>query len=63
VKTIVTKTPGQIAYEKELELMPTYHTGEPRRQWAELSIWCQQTWEADPEPRDIDTLKYLFGND
>lgn len=39
------KTPGQIAYEKDVRRIPNYHDGTPRKTWGELDTFLQQTWE------------------
>lgn len=46
-----TRTPGQIAYEMELEIWPLYEDGTPRKQWHELDALAQGTWEKNPTPR------------
>lgn len=46
------KTPGQIAYELELEAVPLYGPGCPRRpSWERLSEIAKRSWEKDPTPR------------
>ena len=43
---------GQIAYEADIQAMPTYHDGSPRKIWAELSEIAQWSWEMNPCSRD-----------
>lgn len=45
------RTKGQIAYEKELETVPKYHDGTPRRPWSELGPAARLSWERNPTPR------------
>lgn len=45
-------TPGQLAYEQDLQRKPTYHDGSTRKQWAELPEYAQWSWERNPTPRD-----------
>lgn len=45
------RSPGQIAYEKELETVPKYHDGTPRRPWGELGPAARLSWEKNPTPR------------
>lgn len=47
------KTPGQLAYEEDVRLCPTYHDGAPRRRWNEIPWYAQQSWEEHPVPRAI----------
>lgn len=46
------KSPGQIAYETELAIMPNYEDGKPRRLWSELPEHSRQSWERNPTPRE-----------
>jgi hypothetical protein len=46
------KTPGQLAYEKDVETLPVYHDGKPRPGWKELKEWVQYSWERNPTPRN-----------
>lgn len=45
------KSPGQIAYEAELQARPTYGDGSPRKAWHQLSQAVRETWERNPTPR------------
>lgn len=47
------KTPGQKAYEAELEYCPNYHDGAPRRAWDQLPEYAQWSWERNPTPRPM----------
>lgn len=47
----MTKTPGQIAYETEVEIYPCYHDGTPRHAWDKLPDHAKRTWEDNPTPR------------
>jgi hypothetical protein len=44
-------TPEQ-AYAEDVRRSPTYHTGEPRRSWAQLSDVERSSWVKNPTPRD-----------
>jgi hypothetical protein len=46
------KTPGQIAYEQDVALLPTHHNGDAREPWAKLSAIVRESWERDPTPRE-----------
>ena len=48
----MSKTPGQIAYEQDVEQRPLYHDGRPRRPWEELCAAAKSSWERNPSPRD-----------
>lgn len=50
------KSPGQIAYEQDVERQPNYHTGEPRRSWAALGEVERWSWERNPTPREYANL-------
>lgn len=43
-------TPGQRAYEADVQARPRYHDGTPRRKWQELSEPVQWSWEKSPHP-------------
>lgn len=45
------KTPGQIAYEEDVRLTPTYLDGRPRRAWSQLGEAERWSWERNPTPR------------
>lgn len=45
------RTPGQVAYEAELAVKPSYHDGTLRRTWAQLSAIARWSWERNPTPR------------
>lgn len=45
------KTPGQLAYEADVALRPTYDKGEPRKLWDALGPLERSTWEKNPTPR------------
>lgn len=45
------KTPGQIAYEQDVALMPTYDDGGVRRSWFEIKASARMSWERKPFPR------------
>lgn len=45
------KSRGQQAYEDDVKQWPTYDDGTPRKTWAQLSEWAQQTWRANPTKR------------
>lgn len=47
----MSKTPGQIAYEQELEVAPEYWHGAKRKTWWQLSEVARDSWERDPTPR------------
>lgn len=53
------KTPGQIAYEEELKIMPNYFGGSRRPSWGELTDHARMSWERCPMPRDFS--KYIGG--
>ncbi len=48
---VMIKTPGQIAYEADVALMPLYHDGARRKSWDQLRDYEQATWEKNPTPR------------
>lgn len=46
------KTPGQIAYEADVEARPLYpSSGNPRKRWNQLSDLVKSSWEKEPTPR------------
>jgi len=49
------KTPGQVAYEAELKVVPTYHDSQQRKSWSQLGEVERWSWERNPTPRWIAT--------
>lgn len=49
---IVPRTPGQLAYEADCAVRPNYHTGEPRKSWADLGAVERWSWERNPTRRE-----------
>jgi hypothetical protein len=47
------KTPGQLAYEADCSVEPSYHTGTPRATWDQLTEFARQSWERNPTRRAI----------
>jgi hypothetical protein len=45
------KTPGQLAYERDLLRAPTYADGMPRPPWEQLRTAAQWSWERNPTDR------------
>ena len=45
------RSPGQVAYERDVELEPSYHDGTPRARWSELSDVERSSWEKNPTVR------------
>lgn len=45
------KSPGQIAYEQELQIVPNYHDGTKRPPWSKLCDVAKWSWERNPKPR------------
>jgi hypothetical protein len=45
------KTPGQIAYEKDVELEPRYSDGATRKSWDQLCELARFSWEKNPTVR------------
>lgn len=39
------KSPGQIAYEADLEKRPVYHSGEVRPSWDQLPAYARENWD------------------
>lgn len=46
-----TKTPGQLAYERDVAIQPLYHDGTQRRTWEQVSDHIRQSWERNPTDR------------
>lgn len=46
------KTPGQLAYERDLTATPTYHDGKERRAWDQLPEYARWSWERNPTDRN-----------
>jgi hypothetical protein len=46
------KTPGQLAYERDLARKPLYHDGSARPTWADLWAAAKDSWERNPNDRD-----------
>ena len=46
------KTRGQLAYERDCILMPTYHDGIIRKTWNQLGEVEQWSWNRNPTTRD-----------
>jgi hypothetical protein len=44
------KDPGQTDYEADVLKRPTYHTGQPRKQWHELDDVERWSWS---RPREV----------
>lgn len=42
---------AQAAYEADCKARPTYHTGEPRKRWHQLSEIVRDSWLRNPTPR------------
>jgi hypothetical protein len=45
------KTPGQLAYEEDVRLSPTYQDGTPRLRWDQLDEVRRWSWERNATPR------------
>ncbi|WP_176331406.1 hypothetical protein [Burkholderia vietnamiensis] len=45
------KTPGQRAYERDVERHPTHQDGSKRPEWGQLKDYQRFTWERDPTDR------------
>jgi hypothetical protein len=45
----MTKSPGQIDYERDVEKHPVYHDGQPRKPWDALDPISQWSWERGAE--------------
>ena len=48
-----TKSPGQVAYERDVAREPFYHDGTPRSIWSKLSDIARDSWERNPTARAI----------
>lgn len=46
-----TKSHGQIAYEQDCAIEPTYGNGQPRRTWSQLDTVSRWSWERNPTVR------------
>lgn len=51
MNALAPKSPGQIAYETELQAWPFYHDGAPRVAWDQLCAFARWSWERNPTPR------------
>ena len=47
------RTPGQIAYERELILRPFYEDGALRKTWAQLGEIERYSWDCNPTSRFV----------
>jgi len=47
------QTPGQRAYNRELQYVPNYDKGVPRKTWEELDDIAKASWEKNPTPRKL----------
>lgn len=57
------KTPGQLAYERDLVLLgPRYADGAPRKSWAQLPQLCKETWEGNPTDRKKTATAHVYPN-
>lgn len=45
------KSPGQIAFENDVAMMPTYDDGSARHKWSEIGDMARLSWERNPSPR------------
>ena len=43
---------GREAYKEDVRRKPTYHNGQPRKQWDDLDAIAQWSWNRNPTPRD-----------
>lgn len=48
---MTTRTPGQMAYEIDCDIVPTYRDGTKRKTWHELGAIERHSWERNPTPR------------
>lgn len=48
---VVTKTAGQLAYEADYKITPTYPDGGKRATWEQLDSVAKWSWERNPTPR------------
>ncbi len=46
-----TKSPGQVAYERDITREPFYHDGTPRSTWLRLADIARESWERNPTAR------------
>lgn len=46
------KSPGQVAYETDVERAPLYHDGTDRKTWDQLPDFARADWERHPTPRE-----------
>jgi hypothetical protein len=53
----IAKTPGQLAYEADVQAMPVYHDGAARHGWHELGYAVQDNWQRHPTARDYRMTK------
>jgi len=53
------QTPGQRAYNRELQYAPNYDKSVPRKTWEELDAIAKASWERNPTPRK---LKHIPSN-
>lgn len=47
------KTRGQRDYEADVAKRPTYHDGQPRKRWHELSAIAMESWERAGGRREL----------
>jgi hypothetical protein len=45
------RTPGRLAYERDLAAKPIYDDGAPRRSWDQLCDVAKDSWERNPTDR------------
>ena len=45
------KSPGRVAYERDVAREPFYHDGKPRCSWSELDDIARESWERSPTVR------------
>jgi hypothetical protein len=51
VQNSITKSPGQLAYERDLQRTPKYQDGKLRCNWAALFPEARWSWERNPTDR------------
>jgi hypothetical protein len=51
MNALAPKSPGQIAYEAELQVWPFYPDGARRVSWDNLCALAHWSWERNPTPR------------
>lgn len=44
----VAKTPGELAYERDVQETPNYRNGQPRASWEDIGDIARQSWELNP---------------